>query len=86
MKLIEAGKLLLSDGEKAIIDKAQQRLYVASASLNQYYTALKTAQDNYYDALVNPNLPTLASLQAELKLAQIAVEKAEILLDEKIIC
>ena len=26
MKLIEAGKLLLSDGEKAIIDKAQQRL------------------------------------------------------------
>ena len=83
MKLIEAGKLLLSDGEKAIIDKAQQRLYVASASLNQYYTALKTAQDNYYDALVNPNLPTLASLQAELKLAQIAVEKAEILLDEK---
>ena len=76
-------KLLLSDGEKAIIDKAQQRLYVASASLNQYYTALKTAQDNYYDALVNPNLPTLASLQAELKLAQIAVEKAEILLDEK---
>ena len=33
MKLIEAGKLLLSDGEKAIIDKAQQRLYVASASL-----------------------------------------------------
>lgn len=83
MKLIEAGKLLLSDGEKAIIDKAQQRLYVASASLNQYYDALKTAQDNYYDALVNPNLPTLASLQAELKLAQIAVEKAEILLDEK---
>ena len=83
MKLIEAGKLLLSDGEKAIIDKAQQRLYVASASLNQYYNALKTAQDNYYDALVNPNLPTLASLQAELKLAQIAVEKAEILLDEK---
>lgn len=83
MKLIEAGKLLLSDGEKAIIDKAQQRLYVASASLNQYYDALKTAQDNYYDALVNPDLPTLASLQAELKLAQIAVEKAEILLDEK---
>ena len=40
-------------------------------------------RDNYYDALVNPNLPTLASLQAELKLAQIAVEKAEILLDEK---
>lgn len=83
MKLIEAGKLLLSDGEKAIIDKAQQRLYVASASLNQYYDALKTAQDEYYDALVNPSLPTLASLQADLKLAQIAVEKAEILLDEK---
>lgn len=83
MKLIEAGKLLLSDGEKAIIDKAQQRLYVASASLNQYYDALKTAQDEYYDVLVNPSLPTLASLQADLKLAQIAVEKAEILLDEK---
>ena len=47
--------------KKAIIDKAQQRLYVASASLNQYYDALKTAQDNYYDALVNPDLPTLAS-------------------------
>ena len=69
--------------KKLLLIKAQQRLYVASASLNQYYDALKTAQDNYYDALVNPDLPTLASLQAELKLAQIAVEKAEILLDEK---
>ncbi len=83
MEAIEAGKLLLSDGEKDIIEKAQERFRIASDGLDRYYGDLKTARDDYYNTLVNPNLPTLASLQAELKLAQLAVEKKEILLNEK---
>lgn len=77
MKLIEAGKLLLSDGEKAIIDKAQQRLFVASASLQKYYKALKTAQDGYDVAIMAKKTRTLPQLEATLKLAQLAVERQE---------
>ena len=77
MKLIEAGKLLLSDGEKAIIDKAQQRLYVASASLEQYYGALKTAQDEYDAAIMAKKTKTLPQLEAALKIAQLTVERQE---------
>lgn len=77
MKLIEAGKLLLSDGEKAIINKAQQRLFVASASLQEYYGWLKTAQDEYDVAIMAKKTRTLPQLEATLKLAELAVERQE---------
>lgn len=77
MALIEAGKLLLSDGEKAIIDKAQQRLFVASAGLQQYYSALKTAQDEYDAAIMAKKTRTLPQLQAALKIAELTVERQE---------
>lgn len=82
MKLIEAGKLLLSDGEKAIIDKAQQRLYVASASLQEYYGALKTAQDEYDAAIMAKKTKTLPQLEATLKIAQLTVERQEKVVEE----
>lgn len=82
MKLIEAGKLLLSDGEKAIIDKAQQRLYVASASLQEYYGALKTAQDEYDAAIMAKKTKTLPQLEAALKIAQLTVERQEKVVEE----
>lgn len=77
MKLIEAGKLLLSDGEKAIINKAQQRLFVASASLQEYYGWLKDAQDEYDAAIMAKKTRTLPQLEATLKLAELAVERQE---------
>lgn len=83
MRALEASKLVLTDEEKAIINKAQLFMQEAATTMNSKYMALRTAQDNYYDALINPNVPSLAGLQADLKKAQIDVEKAEILLDEK---
>lgn len=77
MKLIEAGKLLLSDGEKAIINKAQQRLFVASASLQEYYGWLKDAQNEYDAAIMAKKTRTLPQLEATLKLAELAVERQE---------
>lgn len=83
MKLIEAGKLLLTDGEKAIINKAQLHLESAATAMNGKYLLLKKAQIEYNAAITDPTTPTLESLQALLKQAQIAVEKNEIILKEK---
>lgn len=83
MKLIEAGKLLLSDGEKAIINKAQVHLANAADAMNAKYLLLKQAQVAYNAAITDPTTPTLAGLQALLKQAEVTVEKSEILLKEK---
>lgn len=83
MKLIEAGKLLLTDGEKAIINKAQLHLESAATAMNGKYLLLKKAQIEYNAAITDPTTPTLESLQALVKQAQVAVEKNEIILKEK---
>lgn len=83
IKLIEAGKLLLSDGEKAIINKAQVHLANAATAMNGKYLLLMQAQNAYNAAITDPTTPTLAGLQALLKQAEVAVEKNEILLKEK---
>ena len=75
MKLIEAGKLLLTDGEKAIINKAQLHLESAATAMNGKYLLLKKAQIEYNAAITDPTTPTLESLQALVKQAQVAVEK-----------
>lgn len=83
MRALEASKLTLTDAEREAIEKAQLFMQQSAMAMDTKYAALKNAQDAYYDALVNPSLPSLSSLQADLKIAQIAVEKAEIMLDEK---
>lgn len=83
MKLIEASKLLLTDGEKAIITKAQSYLFVAAADLNVKYKDLKDAQTKFNAALTDKDTPTLASLEAALSIAKVKVEKDEIILKER---
>lgn len=83
MRALEASKLTLTDAEREAIEKAQLFMQQSAMAMDTKYAALKNAQDAYYNALVNPSLPSLSSLQADLKIAQIAVEKAEIMLDEK---
>lgn len=82
MRALEASKLILTDKEKEVIGKAQLFMQNAATAMGAKYDALIKAQDAYYKALTNPNIPTLAALQVELKKAQIGVEKTEILLDE----
>lgn len=83
MKLIEASKLLLSDGEKAIINKAQLHLENAASAMNAKYKLLKKAQIAYNATLTDTETPTLASLEAALKIAKLAVETSQITLTEK---
>lgn len=83
MKLIEAGKLLLSDGEKAIINKAQVHLEAAGRVMMEKYDILKAAQIAYNATLTDAETPTLASLEAELSIAKIAVETSQITLVAK---
>lgn len=83
MEEIELAKLTLSDKEQQQVQTAQEFLASATETMNGKYDALRIAQTNYYNALVDPSQPTLAGLQAALKRAQIDVEKAEIVLNEQ---
>lgn len=83
MEEIELAKLTLSDKEQQQVQTAQEFLASATSTMNDKYDALRIAQTNYYNALVDPSQPTLAGLQAALKRAQIDVEKAEIVLNEQ---
>lgn len=83
MEEIELAKLTLSDKEQQQVQTAQEFLASATKTMNGKYDALRIAQTNYYNALVDPSQPTLAGLQAALKRAQIDVEKAEIVLNEQ---
>lgn len=83
MEEIELAKLTLSDKEQKQVQTAQEFLASATKTMNGKYDALRIAQTNYYNALVDPSQPTLAGLQADLKKAQVDVEKAEIVLNEK---
>ena len=51
--------------------------------MNGKYLLLKKAQIEYNAAITDPTTPTLESLQALVKQAQVAVEKNEIILKEK---
>ena len=82
IKLIEAGKLLMSDAEKAIIGKAQNFLTAAAISLKTTYGNLVEAQKAYNAALIDGNVESLASLEAQLEKLKIQANTTQLTIDE----
>lgn len=83
IKAIEAGKLLLSDGEKAVIDLAQQRLVAAANAYKAANNDVKAAA-NLLDIALQGKEVTInkADLEAQIEKAQLAVTAAELNIQE----
>lgn len=83
IKLIEAGKLLLSDGEKAVIQKAQDRLEAAAGVYKNANDAVRAAATQLDQALQNKEVViNKADLEAQIEKAQLAVTAAELKIQE----
>ena len=83
IKKIEASKLILTDEEKTILNKAQTRFETTASMLNYRYSQLTAAQKGYYNALIATDIPTLEKLEAELVTLNANVEIAELTIKEQ---
>lgn len=83
IKAIEAGKLLLSDGEKAVIDLAQQRLVAAADAYKAANDAVRAAANLLDNAFQGKEVAiNKADLEAQIEKAQLAVTAAELNIQE----